>query len=61
MLTAYNAVLSKAFTAVACFSIVPALGVEWRNVKGLQHGGTRSGAAVEEKSDKATVEAPKSG
>jgi hypothetical protein len=42
VLFAYNGALSKAFTvalAAACFSIVPALGIEWKNVKGLKHGG----------------------
>jgi hypothetical protein len=42
VLFAYNEALSKAFTvalAAACFSIVPACGIEWKNVKGLKHGG----------------------
>ena len=42
VLFAYNGALSKAFTvglAAACFSIVPACGIEWKNVKGLKHGG----------------------
>lgn len=42
VLFAYNGALSKAFAvalAAACFSIVPACGIEWKNVKGLKHGG----------------------
>jgi hypothetical protein len=42
VLTSYNMALSKAFTvalAVACFSILPALGMEWKSVKGLKRGG----------------------
>ncbi|RFU29857.1 hypothetical protein B7463_g6471, partial [Scytalidium lignicola] len=42
VLSSYNTALSKAFIvalAAACFSIVSAIGVEWKNVKGLEHGG----------------------
>ncbi len=42
VLLAYDGALTKAFTvalAAACFSILPALGIEWKNVKGLKHGG----------------------
>lgn len=46
VLSAYNVALTKAFTvalAAACFSIVPVLGIEWKNVKGLKHGGPVAG------------------
>jgi hypothetical protein len=42
VLVAYNGALSKVFIvalAAASFSIVPALGIEWKSVKGLKHGG----------------------
>lgn len=42
VLSVYNAAIIKAFTvalAMSCFSILPALGVEWKNVKGLKQGG----------------------
>lgn len=42
VLSVYNTAITKAFTvalAISCFSILPALGVEWKNVKGLRQGG----------------------
>lgn len=42
VLVAYNGALSKAFivaVAAACFTLVPVLGIEWKSVKGLKHGG----------------------
>jgi hypothetical protein len=62
VLFAYNGALSKAFTvalAAACFSIVPALGIEWKNVKGLKHGGP-SPAATKVVEEARPVDAAKS-
>lgn len=42
VLSVYNTAIMKAFTvalAISCFSILPALGIEWKNVKGLKQGG----------------------
>jgi hypothetical protein len=59
----YNGALAKAFTvalAAACFSIVPALGIEWKNVKGLKHGGP-SPAAKKAAEEEKTVSTATSG
>jgi hypothetical protein len=63
VLLAYNEALSKAFIvslAAASFSLIPALGIEWKSVKGLKHGGPSS--AVKKAGEaKETVQAGKSG
>jgi hypothetical protein len=62
VLFAYNGALSKAFIvalAAACFSIVPALGIEWKNVKGLKHGGP-SPAAKKAAEDAKPADTPES-
>lgn len=62
VLVAYNGALSKAFIvalAAASFSIVPALGIEWKNVKGLKHGGPPLAAKAAVATD--TVAVAKSG
>jgi MFS family permease len=56
----YNRALTEAFTvalAVACAAVIPAIGVEWKNIKGLKRGGPSS-AATE---DAADSEAAKTG
>jgi hypothetical protein len=63
VLFAYNGALSKAFTvalAAACFSILPACGIEWKNVKGLKHGGP-SPASKKAAEDTKPVNSPESG
>lgn len=54
VLSNYNSALSKAFIvtlAAACFSFIPAIGVEWKNVKGLKHGGPSPEKAVRTQQD----------
>jgi hypothetical protein len=63
VLFAYNGALSQAFTvalAAACFSIVPACGIEWKSVKGLKHGGP-SPAAKKAAEDVKPADMPESG
>ena len=46
VLLAYNGALTKTFTAalvMACLSIVGALSMEWKNIKGMKHGGPGEG------------------
>ena len=46
VLLAYNGALTKTFTAalvMACLSIIGALSMEWKNIKGVKHGGPGGG------------------
>ena len=50
-LSSYNGALRRAFIvalAAACFTFLPALGIEWKNIKGLKHGGPTEKPKVEE-------------
>ena len=58
-LSSYNGALRRAYfvaVAAACFAIIPALGIEWKNIKGLKHGGpTEKPKEVEAAADAKTV------
>lgn len=46
VLAAYNGALTKTFTAtlvMACLSLIGALSTEWKNIKGMKHGGPGKG------------------
>jgi hypothetical protein len=52
VLSAYNKAVTTAFfvsVGVACFSILPALTMEWKSVKGRKHGQERKEGVVEGK------------
>ncbi|KAL2037090.1 hypothetical protein N7G274_010217 [Stereocaulon virgatum] len=50
VLAAYNGALTKTFIAalvMACLSLIGALSMEWKNIKGIKHGGPAKPGAAE--------------